>query len=40
LTISTEYAKCFDEDFPARTTVASGLKGNALIEVSVTAYKD
>jgi 2-iminobutanoate/2-iminopropanoate deaminase len=35
-----EYAKFFDGEFPARATVAVQLKGNALIEVSVVAYKD
>ena len=35
-----EYAKFFNEEFPARATVAVQLNGNALIEVSVVAYKD
>lgn len=35
-----EYAKCFDGEFPARATVGVELKGNALIEVSVVAFKD
>jgi 2-iminobutanoate/2-iminopropanoate deaminase len=35
-----EYAKFFDEEFPARLTVGVELKGNALIEVSVVAYRD
>jgi 2-iminobutanoate/2-iminopropanoate deaminase len=35
-----EYARFFDGEFPARVTVAVELKGNALIEVSVVAYKD
>jgi 2-iminobutanoate/2-iminopropanoate deaminase len=35
-----EYAKFFNEEFPARTTVSVKLNGNALIEVSVIAYKD
>ena len=35
-----EYAKFFDGEFPARLTVGVELKGNALIEVSVVAYKD
>ena len=35
-----EYAKYFDGEFPARATVGVELKGNALIEVSVVAYKD
>jgi 2-iminobutanoate/2-iminopropanoate deaminase len=35
-----EYTKFFDEEFPARLTVGAKLKDNALIEVSVVAYKD
>ena len=35
-----EYAKFFDGEFPARATLGAELKGNALIEVSVVAYKD
>jgi 2-iminobutanoate/2-iminopropanoate deaminase len=35
-----EYSKFFDEEFPSRLTVGVELKGNALIEVSVVAYKD
>jgi 2-iminobutanoate/2-iminopropanoate deaminase len=35
-----EYAKYFESDFPARTTVGAELKSGALIEVSVIAYKD
>ena len=35
-----EYAKFFDGEFPARLTVGVELKGNALIAVSVVAYKD
>jgi 2-iminobutanoate/2-iminopropanoate deaminase len=35
-----EYAKYFETDFPARSTVATGLKTGALVEVSVVAYKD
>jgi 2-iminobutanoate/2-iminopropanoate deaminase len=34
------YAKFFSEEYPARATVGVELKGNALIEVSVVAYKD
>ncbi len=34
-----EYANFFNEEFPARSTVGVELKGNALIEVSVVAYK-
>jgi len=35
-----EYSKFFDEEFPARLTVGAELKGNALIEISVVAYRD
>jgi 2-iminobutanoate/2-iminopropanoate deaminase len=35
-----EYAKFFNEEFPARLTVAVELKDTALIEVSIVAYKD
>ena len=35
-----EYAKYFKETFPARATVGIELKPNALVEVSVVAYKD
>ena len=35
-----EYAKYFDEEFPARATIGVELNGNALIEVSVVAFKD
>jgi 2-iminobutanoate/2-iminopropanoate deaminase len=37
---NTEYAKFFDSEFPARATVAVELKVDALVEVSVVAYKD
>jgi len=37
---NSEYAKYFDEEFPARATVGAELKANALVEVSVVAYKD
>jgi 2-iminobutanoate/2-iminopropanoate deaminase len=37
---NSEYAKYFDGEFPARATVGIELKANALIEVSVVAYKD
>ena len=37
---NNEYAKFFDEEFPARLTAGVELKSNALIEVSVVAYKD
>jgi 2-iminobutanoate/2-iminopropanoate deaminase len=35
-----EYAKYFENDFPARATVGVELKSGALVEVSVVAYKD
>ena len=35
-----EYAKYFTADFPARATVGVELKGGALLEVAVVAYKD
>ena len=35
-----EYAKYFESDFPARTTVGVELKSGVLVEVSVIAYKD
>ena len=34
-----EYAKFFEDPFPARATVGSELKSGALLEVSVVAYK-
>ena len=34
------YAKYFDSEFPARATVGIELKADALVEVSVVAYKD
>ena len=37
---NSEYAKYFDGQFPARATVSAELKANALVEVSVVAYKD
>ena len=37
---NVEYAKFFDNGFPARSLVASELKRGALLEVSVVAYKD
>jgi len=37
---NTEYAKFFEGEFPARTTVACELKSGALVEVSIIAYKD
>jgi enamine deaminase RidA (YjgF/YER057c/UK114 family) len=35
-----EYAKYFEGEFPARAAVAAKLKGEALVEVSVVAYKE
>ena len=35
-----EYARFFEGNFPARTTVGAELKAGALVEVSVVAYKD
>ncbi len=35
-----EYAKFFEGNFPARSTVAVELKTNALVEISVVAYKE
>jgi 2-iminobutanoate/2-iminopropanoate deaminase len=37
---NSEYAKYFDREFPARATIGAELKANALVEVSVVAYKD
>jgi 2-iminobutanoate/2-iminopropanoate deaminase len=37
---NSEYAKYFQEEFPARAAVGCELKANALVEVSVVAYKD
>jgi 2-iminobutanoate/2-iminopropanoate deaminase len=37
---NSEYAKCFDGEFPARVTVGCKLKAGALVEVSVVAYRD
>lgn len=37
---NNEYAKYFDGEFPARVTVAVELKADALVEISVVAYKD
>ena len=37
---NSEYAKYFAGEFPARATLGAELKGNALVEVSVVAYKD
>jgi 2-iminobutanoate/2-iminopropanoate deaminase len=35
-----EYAKYFESDFPARTTVGTELKSGALVEVSVITHKE
>jgi 2-iminobutanoate/2-iminopropanoate deaminase len=35
-----EYARWFANEFPARATIGATLKGNALVEISVVAYKD
>jgi 2-iminobutanoate/2-iminopropanoate deaminase len=35
-----EYAKYFDEDFPARATIGIELMANALVEISVIAYRE
>ena len=37
---NTEYAKYFAKDFPARATVGVELVPNALVEISVIAYKE
>lgn len=37
---NSEYAKYFENDYPARVTVGAMLKSDALVEVSVVAYKD
>ena len=37
---NSEYARFFDEEFPARVTLGCELKKDALVEVSVVAYKD
>jgi 2-iminobutanoate/2-iminopropanoate deaminase len=37
---NSEYAKCFDGEFPARATLGCELKEPALVEVSVVAYRD
>ncbi len=36
---NTEYAKFFEEEFPARATIACELKTGALVEVSAVAYQ-
>ena len=35
-----EYSKYFESEFPARATVGIELKADALVEVSVVAYRD
>jgi len=35
-----EYAKSFEKEFPARATIGAELRGNALVEISVVAFKD
>jgi enamine deaminase RidA (YjgF/YER057c/UK114 family) len=35
-----EYAKYFDKEYPARATVGTALMSNALVEISVIAYKE
>lgn len=37
---NVEYTKHFDKNYPARATVATTLMPNALVEISVIAYKD
>jgi len=37
---NNEYAKFFDGEFPARATLGCELKKDALVEVSIVAYKD
>ena len=37
---NNEYAKYFEGEFPARVTIGAELKANALVEVSVVAYKE
>lgn len=37
---NTEYAKYFDKVFPTRATVGIELMAGALVEISVTAYKE
>jgi 2-iminobutanoate/2-iminopropanoate deaminase len=37
---NSEYAKYFDKEFPARATVGIELMPNALVEISVVAYKE
>jgi len=37
---NNEYAKYFDKIFPVRTTVGAELIADALVEISVVAYKE
>jgi len=37
---NSEYAKYFGKEFPARATVGTELMSNALVEISVIAYKE
>jgi 2-iminobutanoate/2-iminopropanoate deaminase len=37
---NSEYAKYFSKEFPARATVGAELMPNALVEISVIAYKE
>ncbi len=37
---NSEYAKYFSKEFPARATVGIELMPNALVEISVVAYKE
>jgi 2-iminobutanoate/2-iminopropanoate deaminase len=37
---NSEYSKYFDKEFPARATVGTELMPNALVEISVVAYKE
>jgi len=37
---NNEYSKHFDGEFPARATLGAELKADALVEISVVAYKD
>jgi 2-iminobutanoate/2-iminopropanoate deaminase len=37
---NSEYAKYFEKEFPARVTVGTELMPEALVEISVVAYKE
>jgi len=37
---NSEYAKYFEKEFPARATVGTELMPEALVEISVVAYKE